>query len=66
MHSCADGLPAVLTDSASGGTKVKVAGLMISEQAGMSEGIRNNMAVEYVHDIAMRGNGTFELRNHAR
>ncbi|GAX77809.1 hypothetical protein CEUSTIGMA_g5252.t1 [Chlamydomonas eustigma] len=57
----------VLAESSSGHNKVKVAGLMISEESGEHEGIRNHMAVEYVHDISQRSkDGTFEVNNHAR
>lgn len=35
---------------------------MISEEAGNDEGIKNNLAVEYVHDIAARArDNTFDV-----
>lgn len=59
-------LIAVLQETHSGGNKVKVAGIMVSEQTGASQGIQNAAAVEYVHDISMRNkDGVFESRNHA-
>jgi hypothetical protein len=67
MCACALLFSAVLPESSSGQNKVKVAGLMISEESGEHEGIRNHMAVEYVHDISQRSkDGTFEVNNHAR
>ena len=41
-------------------------GIMLSEESGEHEGIRNSGAVEYVSDISQRGGGTFEVNNHAR
>eukprot|EP00798_Chlamydomonas_sp_ICE-L_P032025 gene32025-16549_t len=56
----------VMAETDSGSTKVKIAGVMISEEIG-SDGVKNVMAVEYVHDISSRGkdNVTFEVYNHA-
>ena len=56
---------AVLQETQSSEHKVKIAGIMVSEQA--EGGINNVGAVEYVHDISTRAqNGLFEVHNHAR
>ncbi len=42
--------------------KVKVSGLMVSEEVGNAEGIRNHMAVEYVHDVSFQSkDATFDV-----
>ena len=43
-----------MQETSSGEHKVKIAGVMISEESGETEGIRNHQAVEYVHDISAR------------
>lgn len=59
-------LLAVLKTTSSGEHKFKVSGIMISEEEGQRDGIRNNLAVEYVHDISTRAaDSTFEVNNHA-
>ncbi|KAJ9513062.1 hypothetical protein QJQ45_029453 [Haematococcus lacustris] len=60
----------VLADSAaetsSGKNKVKLAGITISEEPGDTAGMRNDQALNYAHDISMRGeDGVFEVMNHA-
>uniref|UniRef100_A0A7S0S1A6 SGNH hydrolase-type esterase domain-containing protein n=1 Tax=Chlamydomonas leiostraca TaxID=1034604 RepID=A0A7S0S1A6_9CHLO len=56
----------VLDKTKSGEHKVKIAGIMVSEEEGQHDGIRNNLAVEYVHDISTRSkDNTFEVNNHA-
>ena len=56
----------VLTETSSSANKVKLAGVMISEESGQQAGIKNQMAVEYVHDISQRSkDGTFDVKNHA-
>lgn len=47
----------VLADSDGGGHKVKVAGAIVSDQAGEQEGVNNAGAVEHVHDIIFRRAG---------
>ena len=59
----------VLADSDSGEHKVKLAGAIVSDQAGEHAGVDNAGAVEHVHDISFRhagfGNGSvFDIRNH--
>lgn len=55
----------VLGETSSGDHKVKVAGMVVSEVAGV-EGIKNGGALWYVHDISMRAkDGVFEVMNHA-
>ena len=52
--------------------KVKVAGAIVSDQAGEQDGLQNAGAVEHVHDIMFRGAGSggsggggiFDVRNH--
>lgn len=47
--------------------KVKISGLIVSEQAGSGHSVQNAGAVEYVSDIAARDKeGKFNLLNHAR
>eukprot|EP00195_Chlamydomonas_chlamydogama_P016102 CAMPEP_0202891718 /NCGR_PEP_ID=MMETSP1392-20130828/1712_1 /ASSEMBLY_ACC=CAM_ASM_000868 /TAXON_ID=225041 /ORGANISM="Chlamydomonas chlamydogama, Strain SAG 11-48b" /LENGTH=508 /DNA_ID=CAMNT_0049575555 /DNA_START=27 /DNA_END=1553 /DNA_ORIENTATION=+ len=55
----------VLPETTSGEHKIKIAGVMLSEEAGHQDGIRNTAAVEYVHDISSRGGAIFEVKNHA-
>jgi hypothetical protein len=52
----------------SGEHKVKVSGLIVSEQAGTSHAVHNAGAVEYVGDIVSRevSSGKFNVLNHAR
>lgn len=59
---------AVLPETNSGQHKVKVSGIVVSEQAGEQvEGINNSDAVEYVHDISMRAkDGVYDVSNHVR
>lgn len=48
----------------SGEHKMKIAGLMLSEEVGKHRGIENNAAVEYVGDISQRSkDGTFDVRS---
>ncbi len=59
----------VLTDTDSGEHKVKLAGAIVSDQAGEQEGLQNAGAVEHVHDISFRHEGfgaasVFDIRNH--
>ena len=62
----------VLKDTDSGEHKVKVAGAIVSDQAGEQDGLQNAGAVEHVHDIMFRGAGSggsggggiFDVRNH--
>lgn len=62
----------VLGDTDSGEHKVKVAGAIVSDQAGEQEGLQNAGAVEHVHDIIFRqgaghgasSGGVFDVRNH--
>lgn len=60
----------VLADTDSGEHKVKVAGAIVSDQAGEQDGLRNAGAVEHVHDIIFRHAGfgapgaVFDVRNH--
>lgn len=56
----------MLPETSSGEHKFKMTGIMLSEESGEHEGIRNSGAVEYVSDISQRGGGTFEVNNHAR
>ena len=54
----------VLSESESGGNKVKVAGIMVSEEGGEG-GVGNWGAVEMAHDGANWGekeSGTFDIR----
>jgi hypothetical protein len=57
------------TSGGSGAHKVKVTGIIISEQAGSTHLIHNAAAVDYVSDIAARDQeqgGKFNVLNHAR
>ncbi|KAJ9512320.1 hypothetical protein QJQ45_012903 [Haematococcus lacustris] len=56
----------VLAETSSGKNKVKLAGITISEEPGDTAGMRNDQALNYAHDISMRGeDGVFEVMNHA-
>lgn len=50
--------------------KVKLAAVIVQEEAGQLAGIANAAAVEHVHDISFRhvgfgaGAGVFDIRNH--
>lgn len=56
----------VSDETTSNSHKVKVAGVTISEETGMSGGIKSEMTIEYVHDISARSkDGTFTIENHA-
>lgn len=57
------------TDVPEGEHKVKLAAVVVSEEAGQSMGIDNPAAVEHVHDISFRHvgfghNEVFDIRNH--
>lgn len=58
------------TDAPSGEHKVKLAAVIVQEEAGEVVGISNAAAVEHVHDISFRnegfgaGKGVFDIRNH--
>ena len=57
-----------MPDSESGEHKMKIGGIMLSEETGTKKGIYNDAAVEYVHDISMRskaGGRVFEITDHA-
>jgi hypothetical protein len=57
------------TQGAAGAHKVKVTGIIVSEQAGSGRLIHNAAAVDYVSDIAARDiekGGKFNVLNHAR
>ena len=55
----------VLAETLSGQHKVKLSGIMVSEESGQQDGIRNNLAVEYVADISHRSkDGTYDVKNH--
>ncbi|KAG1660750.1 hypothetical protein FOA52_010624 [Chlamydomonas sp. UWO 241] len=57
----------VLPETGSGQHKVKLTGVIISEESGKQAEWRNTRAVEYVADISARGaDGVFEVMNHAR
>ncbi|GAX81637.1 hypothetical protein CEUSTIGMA_g9065.t1 [Chlamydomonas eustigma] len=54
----------VLPTTNSGKHKFKLAGIMISEEAGQKEGIKNNGAVEFVGDISLLSkDGKFDVKN---
>ncbi|KAJ9511906.1 hypothetical protein QJQ45_004509 [Haematococcus lacustris] len=56
----------LLAETSSGKNKVKLAGITISEEPGDTAGMRNDQALNYAHDISMRGeDGVFEVMNHA-
>ena len=69
-HPPCPACPAVsnTTRSADGQHKVKISGIVVSQEAGQSEGIRNNAAVEYVHDITSRKDtvegAIYDVKNH--
>lgn len=58
------------TEAPGGEHKVKLASVIVQEEAGQIDGISNAAAVEHVHDILFRhtgvgsGNGVFDIRNH--
>ena len=59
------------TDSPTGEHKVKLAAVVVSEEAGegWGRGVDNAAAVEHVHDISFRHEGwgagdVFDVRNH--
>lgn len=57
------------TDVPDGEHKVKLAAVIVSEEAGQLAGVDNSAAVEHVHDISFRhvgfGHGdVFDIRNH--
>lgn len=57
------------TDVPEGEHKVKLAAVIVSEEAGQMDGLENAAAVEHVHDISFRhvgfGHGdVFDVRNH--
>jgi hypothetical protein len=60
----------VTNDSDSPGKehKVKLAAVIVSEEAGKVDGIENAGTVEHVHDISFRkeygSGGVFDIRNH--
>jgi hypothetical protein len=57
-------MPPVLPLTNSGKHKFKVAGIMVSEEAGQREGIKNNGAVEFVGDISqLSKDGMFDVKN---
>ena len=58
-------MPIVLLETSSSHNKVKIAGVMVSEESGQHEGIQNRMAVEFVHDISQRSkDGIFDMKNY--
>jgi hypothetical protein len=58
------------TEAPGGEHKVKLAAVIVQEEAGHIAGIDNAAAVEHVHDISFRhtgvgsGKGVFDIRNH--
>lgn len=57
-------------ETTTGEHKVKIAGVIVSEESGEQKGLTNSAAVEHVHDISFRhgwGNSSyFDIRNHVR
>jgi len=72
IKACCSSMPLsqVTNDSDSPGKehKVKLAAVIVSEEAGQLEGIESAATVEHVHDISFRreyGSGeVFDIRNH--
>jgi hypothetical protein len=58
----------VSNNTNSGEYKMKISGLIVSEQAGTTNAVHNAGAVEYVGDIVSRevSSGKFNVLNHAR
>lgn len=58
------------SEAPGGEHKVKLAAVIVQEEAGQIAGIDNAAAVEHVHDISFRhmgfgaGQGVFDIRNH--
>jgi hypothetical protein len=58
------------TEAPGGEHKIKLASVIVQEEAGHGPGIDNAAAVEHVHDISFRhtgvgsGGGVFDIRNH--
>ena len=54
----------ILPETSSGGHKIKIAGIMVSEEGG-SEGLKNNMAIDMVMEGMSSGNDaqkSFDMR----
>ena len=58
---------AILPETRSGKHKFKIIGITISEQTMAEQVLPQGVgAIDYVHDIAMRGSGRFDIGNHVR